>query len=362
MPPTCRRPHCPCHSVGADRTIPYVDAGPDGHDHLDHPDRRHRGEQPVRDRWLCLRPELAGVADRRGQHRLSTARVSAGLVASSIEVGYDRMPTSPDNWFLGVLDEPIQRQVDLFISVTAPNGQRTISRAIMEVNVDGSYAINGWTVDPNASPRPRRPRRRRGARRCPRRRRARRRPPPRRRPRTRRRCRRHHDAPTTTVPSDGAGPAASPTRRLEPGLRPRYLDGTVLEPVELQRSAPDAVPDDARQRHHDVGESTCARQARPGGRDLEYFIGRFTKTFIPGRPCTITLLVAATTGIGSSSMGARSSRTGTTQTSRLDDRFHHPRGRDPHGRVRVLRDAPARPPGSGDGTNELSRGARAPRH
>jgi hypothetical protein len=77
-------------------------------------------------------------------------RLSAGVVASSLELGYDAMPSSPSNWFLGVLDEPIQRQVDLFVSVTAPNGQRTVSRAIMEVNIDESYAINGWTVDPNA--------------------------------------------------------------------------------------------------------------------------------------------------------------------------------------------------------------------
>ncbi len=78
-------------------------------------------------------------------------RLSAGLVASSLELGYDAPPGVSGNWFLGVLDEPIQRQVDLFVSVTAPNGQRTISRAIMEVNVDESYAINGWTVDPNAA-------------------------------------------------------------------------------------------------------------------------------------------------------------------------------------------------------------------
>jgi hypothetical protein len=77
-------------------------------------------------------------------------RLSAGLVASSLELGYDAPPASAANWFLGVLDEPIQRQVDLFVSVTAPNGQRTVSRAIMEVNIDESYAINGWTVDPNA--------------------------------------------------------------------------------------------------------------------------------------------------------------------------------------------------------------------
>jgi len=81
-------------------------------------------------------------------------RLSAGLVASSVELGYNVVPAVANNWFLGVLDEPIQRQVDLFVSVTAPNSQRTVSRAIMEVNIDESYAINGWTVDPNAGAAP----------------------------------------------------------------------------------------------------------------------------------------------------------------------------------------------------------------
>lgn len=77
-------------------------------------------------------------------------RLSAGVVASSLKLEYTNMPSNPENWFIGVLDEPIQRQVELNVSVTAPNGQRTVSKAIMEVNIDGSYAINGWTVDPNA--------------------------------------------------------------------------------------------------------------------------------------------------------------------------------------------------------------------
>ena len=46
--------------------------------------------------------------------------------------------------------ERSRSEVGLTTTVTAPNGQRTISRATLEVNVDGSYAINGWTVDPNA--------------------------------------------------------------------------------------------------------------------------------------------------------------------------------------------------------------------
>ncbi len=76
-------------------------------------------------------------------------RVSAGIVASSAEFAYGVLPSNASNWFVGVLDEPIQRQLELFARVTAPNGQRTESRAIMEVNIDESYAINGWTVDPN---------------------------------------------------------------------------------------------------------------------------------------------------------------------------------------------------------------------
>ncbi len=92
------------------------------------------------------RVEFGGAAN--DNYRL---RMSAGIVASSAEFAYDLLPSNASNWFVGVLDEPIQRQVELFASVTAPNGQRTESRAIMEVNVDESYAINGWTVDPNVS-------------------------------------------------------------------------------------------------------------------------------------------------------------------------------------------------------------------
>ena len=92
------------------------------------------------------RVEFGGAAN--DNYRL---RMSAGIVASSAEFAYDLLPSNASNWFVGVLDEPIQRQVELFASVTAPNGQRTESRAIMEINVDESYAINGWTVDPNVS-------------------------------------------------------------------------------------------------------------------------------------------------------------------------------------------------------------------
>lgn len=78
-------------------------------------------------------------------------RLTGGLVASALHLGYDQMPTDGDDWYLGVIDEPIQAKVEIVAVVTAPNGQRTVSKAVLEVNVDRSYAINGWTVDPNAS-------------------------------------------------------------------------------------------------------------------------------------------------------------------------------------------------------------------
>jgi hypothetical protein len=96
----------------------------------------------------------ARVALGGGANADYRVRLTAGLVASSVQLAYDRAPSASSNWFLGVLDEPIQRQVDLRVTVTSPSGQRSVSRALMEVNIDESYAINGWTVDPNSAPPP----------------------------------------------------------------------------------------------------------------------------------------------------------------------------------------------------------------
>ena len=116
---------------------------------IDQSDGTASSNQFVTDGYIFVpnaRVEFGGAAN--DNYRL---RMSAGIVASSAEFAYDVLPSNASNWFVGVLDEPIQRQVELFASVTAPNGQRTESRAIMEINVDESYAINGWTVDPNVS-------------------------------------------------------------------------------------------------------------------------------------------------------------------------------------------------------------------
>jgi 3D (Asp-Asp-Asp) domain-containing protein len=73
-------------------------------------------------------------------------RFGGGIVASRVRLLMNNAPTNPTtNWFVGVLSEPIQRQVTLKATATV-NGRQVLSTATMEVNVDRSYAINNWTV------------------------------------------------------------------------------------------------------------------------------------------------------------------------------------------------------------------------
>jgi hypothetical protein len=92
----------------------------------------------------------AKVTLNGGTNADARLRMTGGVVASSLDVGYNVIPANSSNWYLGVLSEAIQLDVDLTATVTAPNQQRTISRATLQVNQNGAYAINGWTVDPNA--------------------------------------------------------------------------------------------------------------------------------------------------------------------------------------------------------------------
>ncbi len=92
----------------------------------------------------------AKVTLNGGANADTRLRMTGGVVASALDVGYNVIPANSSNWYLGVLSEAIQLDVDLTATVTAPNAQRTISRATLQVNQNGAYAINGWTVDPNA--------------------------------------------------------------------------------------------------------------------------------------------------------------------------------------------------------------------
>ena len=77
-------------------------------------------------------------------------RVDGGIVTSALDLQYNRAPSLASNWFLGVQETNLEQRFNFYANVDAGNGQRTVSRATMQVDEDGNYAINGWTVDPNA--------------------------------------------------------------------------------------------------------------------------------------------------------------------------------------------------------------------
>jgi hypothetical protein len=77
-------------------------------------------------------------------------RVDGGIVASSIELQYNQAPSVASNWFFGVRETNLEQRFRFYANVDAGNGQRTVSRATLQVDESGNYAINGWTVDPNA--------------------------------------------------------------------------------------------------------------------------------------------------------------------------------------------------------------------
>jgi hypothetical protein len=81
-------------------------------------------------------------------YRLS---ITGGVVASSIELQYNQLPAISGNWFLGVRERNLEQRFDFYANVDGGNGMRTVSRATLQVDEDGNYAINGWTVDPNAA-------------------------------------------------------------------------------------------------------------------------------------------------------------------------------------------------------------------
>ncbi len=76
--------------------------------------------------------------------------IDGGIVASSLELRYNLAPSNASNWFLGVRETNLEQRFNFYANVDAGNGQRTVSRATLQVDESGNYAINGWTVDPNA--------------------------------------------------------------------------------------------------------------------------------------------------------------------------------------------------------------------
>ena len=76
-----------------------------------------------------------------------TLRMNGGVVATRIVLALQNPPATPSaNWLVGVVTEPIQRQVSLQ-AVASVDGRQVRSTSRLEVNVDRSFAINSWTVD-----------------------------------------------------------------------------------------------------------------------------------------------------------------------------------------------------------------------
>jgi hypothetical protein len=218
-------------------------------------------------------------------------RLSAGVVASSLELGYNVLPTSDRNWFLGVLDEPIQRQVDLFVSVTAPNGQRTVSRAIMEINIDESYAINGWTVDPNAGSVTTLP------------------PPTTTPPATTAPPATTDPSATTTVPPETTMPpetttttvpATGPCNAAPSWTRDFGPDGWTAQYWNMPSfSSPPAMPTGTPTITETVAEVYKPNNSSGprSGVNADHYIARFTKTFDSPTACTISLQRGSDDGV-----------------------------------------------------------------
>ncbi len=76
-----------------------------------------------------------------------TLQMNGGVVATRILLGLQDPPANPSaNWLVGVITEPIQRQVMLQAAATV-GGRQVRSTSMLEVNADRSFAINSWTVD-----------------------------------------------------------------------------------------------------------------------------------------------------------------------------------------------------------------------
>lgn len=78
-----------------------------------------------------------------GPHR--GLRLNGGVVASTITLDLEGSPTSSEPWLIGVISEPVKRQVR-FVATTSRSGVAGRSVALFEVHRDGSYAINSWIV------------------------------------------------------------------------------------------------------------------------------------------------------------------------------------------------------------------------
>jgi hypothetical protein len=78
------------------------------------------------------------------------AQVLGGIVATRLGLDLAQMPTSPDaNYHIGTKTAAQQTLFRFDATVVAPSGQITKSSAMLQLNIDGTYAVNTWTLDTN---------------------------------------------------------------------------------------------------------------------------------------------------------------------------------------------------------------------
>ncbi len=92
---------------------------------------------------MVLAPNGSVVFDG-GTNADHALRISGGIIADSIMLGHQNPSSS---YLIGVIDQAIQRRFSLVVNVTGSGSGRAVSRAVLDVNADGNYAINAWSVD-----------------------------------------------------------------------------------------------------------------------------------------------------------------------------------------------------------------------
>ncbi len=70
-------------------------------------------------------------------------RILGSVVAATVELG--AKPGA--DYVVGIVDQAIQQRFSMNVEVTSPSGVSATSHAVVDVHLNGQYAINAWSVD-----------------------------------------------------------------------------------------------------------------------------------------------------------------------------------------------------------------------
>jgi hypothetical protein len=86
----------------------------------------------------------------RGTSPYYATQVLGGITATRLGLQLASMPDAPDvNYYIGTKPAAQQTLFRFDATVVAGSGMVTKSSAMMQLNIDGSYAVNTWTLDTN---------------------------------------------------------------------------------------------------------------------------------------------------------------------------------------------------------------------